>query len=200
MIQRERSVLAVDVDEVLVPFVDGFAAHHNALYGTDFDREAFFTYEFDRVLKVSIPETIRRVFEYMDAMDVRSEPIDDARQALEKMKERDELVVVTARDPRFATMTEQYLALHFPDIFAGVEMVGHPEAYEQSRTKLDVCRTLGARGLIDDALHHLVPIRDDGRHAVLFGDYPWNRTLEVPDRIVSCPTWPKVEEYFEQAA
>lgn len=87
-----------------------------------------------------------------------------------------ELVVVTARKPEAAAVTNALVERLFPGVFAGVHAVGHhPD-------KVKALRAVGARLLIDDNARQIRRAADAGVPTILFGHLPWNRDFAWPRR------------------
>jgi phosphoglycolate phosphatase-like HAD superfamily hydrolase len=93
------------------------------------------------------------------------------------------LVVVTARKPEAASVTDALVERLFPGVFAGVHSVGHHS------DKVKALRAVGARLLIDDNARQIRRAADAGIPAVLFGHLPWNRDFAWPRR---ARAWPDV--------
>lgn len=68
---------------------------------------------------------------------------------------------------------------------------------EKPKTKAEICHALGASTLIDDSLVHVSQCVDAGIDGILFGDYPWNQSAQLPDGIKRCVDWSAVLEHFD---
>lgn len=193
-----KETIAIDVDEVLFPFLDEFIVHHNESYGTQVNRDQFIEYEFHIPLGLPREETIRRIYDFTyKSADVQVDPLPEARDSVEKLSKKFDLVVVTARHSSFEEITTNWLEQHFPNYFKHVELIGYASIMEKHLTKAEVCLRLGATALIDDSLLHTTQAAEVGITGILHGDYKWNQTNKLPDGVVRCETWPKVLEYFD---
>lgn len=191
-----KEVVAVDVDEVLFPYVESFVGYHNEIHGTNLAPEDFFTYEFEHVLGLTVGETIRRVHDVHDLGFDTQDPIEGAWTALDELSKRFNLFVITARNPGFEVTTRDWLHKNFPGIFQDVILTGHPQDIEKPRSKFEICTEIGAVALIDDSFRHVAECAGTKVVGILFGDYAWNRTEPVLDGVVRCKTWLEVVEYF----
>lgn len=194
-----KEVIATDIDEVLFPFVQEFKSWHNQEYGTRLSVDDFVSYEFSGVLDVSVQEAIHRVHTFLNAehSHVAVSPLEEAQEAITKMGEQYNIVAITARHPMFEAQTTQYLLHHFGDIITDVTLLGHPETTAGIlRTKAEACRELGAVALVDDSIMHVTDCAGAGIQGVLFGDYPWNQTDELPNGVVRYKNWGGVLEHF----
>jgi uncharacterized HAD superfamily protein len=188
-----KEKIAIDIDEVLYPFLDGFIVHHNVEYGTDLTIEDFDSYKFEGPLGLEIPEMVRRVYSFTTTTgDIQVNPLRQARDSCEILSERYDLVVITNRHPSFEDVTVNWLEHHFPDYFKHVELIGHPDLVDKPLTKAEVCLRLGAIALVDDSLSNTTEVAEVGLEGILFGNYPWNQAVELPKGVIRCETWPEV--------
>jgi uncharacterized HAD superfamily protein len=118
--------------------------------------------------------------------------MDGAHQALEKLKQRYTLVVVTAREPEWETATTVWLEANFPGTFREMVIVGREGV--KNRNKGQLCKDIGAEWLIDDNPEHARNAIEEGIKVVLFGTYGWHQ--DVPSDMPHCKTWTEVEEFF----
>lgn len=193
-----REVIAVDVDEVLFPFVSEFVKFDNAIYGGEVCAAQFSTYAFEDVLKIPLDESVERVYSFNRADHAHIEPLEQARDALITLSERFDMVIVTARHPQFETNTSSWLQRHLDGFFSSLSHIGYAPLMEKPVKKVDVCRELGAMALIDDSVGHVSECAEAGIDGILFGDYPWNQTNELPAGVIRCKNWPAVLEYFNE--
>jgi hypothetical protein len=68
------------------------------------------------------------------------------------------------------------------------------------RTKLDVLNELDAVGIIDDSLRTTSQVAESGRKALLFGDYAWNRSEDLPHGVKRFVDWQSIVESLVIAA
>jgi hypothetical protein len=64
------------------------------------------------------------------------------------------------------------------------------------QTKGELLKSLGAQYHIDDQPKHCISALQQGIQPLLFGDYSWNRSVELPEGIVRVKNWQEVTEYF----
>jgi uncharacterized HAD superfamily protein len=193
-----KELIAVDVDEVLFPFIDVFLEDYNLKYSLNLTKDQFHTYEFSGPLGLSVPETVDRIYSFQKTLGSSSvEPIETAREAIAQLASKFSLAVITARHSQFETLTTNWINEHFPNYFANISLVGFADIMEHPKTKAEVCIEFGASTLIDDSLYHLRQCAAVGIKGILFGDYPWNQTDELPEGIVRCSNWTNVLEHLE---
>ncbi|GAC1386465.1 MAG: hypothetical protein NVS1B7_4780 [Candidatus Saccharimonadales bacterium] len=192
-----KEVIAVDVDEVLFPFLDEFITYHDNKYGSRLHKDLFYTYDFDQPLGLPQAETTKRVYEFLDYIDeIPVDPLETACSSIAKLATKYDLAIVTARHSQFERLTANWLSEHFPAIFKQVRAIGYAAIIEQPLTKAAVCQELKAIALIDDSITHVTQCADAGIEGILFGDYPWNRIPIVKPGVFKCENWNKVVEHF----
>lgn len=193
-----REIIAVDVDEVLFPFVEEFIKFDNAIYGGDFTVQDFLTYAFENVLNAGTDkEAMRRVYDFNGSDHTDITPLEQTYDALATLSERFDLAIVTARHPQFESQTKSWLERHLDGFFFSLSHIGYAPVVEKPVKKVEVCRDLGAIALIDDSLGHVSECAEDGMEGILFGDYPWNQANVLPSGVTRCRDWPAVLEYFD---
>ncbi len=193
-----KPVLAVDVDEVLFPLLDGFTAWHNQKYDTKLAAHMFKTYRFSDTLLIDEADSIGRVRHFLSNGHATVQPIKDAQDAIARLAEVCTIVIVTARFPDLRGVTEEYLDTYFMSHIQDVHMAGYPGDRLGVRPKVEICSEINAVALVDDSLKHISDCARAGMQGVLFGDYAWNRNSEqLPDRIVRCANWNEVAEFFD---
>lgn len=195
MATEEKVIVAVDLDDTLVEFAQPFFDWHNRRYDTDLSLQdlARTRYLFD-AWGGTVEEAAERVPRFFREVDILSiDPIAGAVECLQRLRDRYQLTVVSARDPNFAAVTEKWIEKHFAGVFDRVILgIGHSERGEGSTTKADVLLDLGASVLVDDQIAHLTPVANEGIRTLLFGRYPWNEAKPPPAGGVHVEDWLQV--------
>lgn len=192
-----RGLIAVDIDEVLFPFVREFALHHNDKYQTTLTQDDFFSYHFDEVIGITLDEAVARVYRFLEVDRQTIEPLSDAKAGLHRISMHYDIAVLTARHPKFQVQTERWLKQHFPVDFHSITMIGYERAAGvPPKTKAEVCVEIGAKILVDDSLKYVLDAARAGIRGVLFGDYPWNQTERLPVNVRRVQGWGELAEYL----
>ncbi len=174
-----KPVVAVDIDEVLAPWMEHYLKHHNLhrpnkLEWQDMTRENF--------IDVDLVDHFYEVTQHLHKV----EPLPEAKELLERLAEKYELVIVTSRREIFTEVTRNWIAKHFPEIFKDI-LIGNLET-----PKSVLCKKAGAKVLIDDNLDFALECVERGIRVLLFGDYPWNKLPELPEGITRVKNWGEV--------
>lgn len=102
-------------------------------------------------------------------------PLPSAYEALLKLKQHFDLHVVTSRQNKVKNITFQWIERHFPDIFSEIHLANHYSREGKSRTKSEICHSIGACLLIDDSAKYAIQCVHDNIPVLLFGQYGWNQ-------------------------
>ena len=192
-----KPTIALDIDDVLVSTAGEIIDAYNAKWNTRLKLADWYS---DVGPQWGTPDkavAIRRVNEYIES-DAYFDlvPVRDAALALKELSKRFELHVLTGRPEVIAGATQKWLQRHFPDMLRSVNFSNMFDEAKK-RSKGEMCRELGASYLIDDHLENCVSAAGVGIKAVLFGSYPWNQSVALPNGVTRCIDWDAVLEYSD---
>jgi 5'(3')-deoxyribonucleotidase len=193
-----KPVIAIDIDEVLSPFVDGLITWHNREFGTSFHFQDFFSYEFNKVWGGDLESAVGKCSLHFEIREPVL-PIENALRVLNSLKKSYELIIVTSRMLKHKSQTEAWLEQHFPKIFSAIV---HCNIWDKSQDprpilkKSVACLQYHAQYLIDDAPMYIEEAAGTGIQGLLFGEYPWNRQIQDHPLIHRVNNWDAVEHYF----
>lgn len=189
-----KQIIAVDADDTIFDENNAIRQFINKTYGyhhteADYLVDGPFDTYWESIWNVQSDKMIE-MYESFVVSEYKKNlpPIKGALKGLQKLKEKYELVIVTARDKRAVELTHQSLEEHYPNIFSDVHFTplwGNGEKV----TKAKICTEIGASYLIDDNFDHCNVAVESGVNAILFGDYGWNRFQKLPAGITRCATW-----------
>jgi uncharacterized HAD superfamily protein len=123
----------------------------------------------------------------------RLQPLDEALEVLNRLQDRYTLVIVTSRHIRVRDVTMMWIAQHFQEAFEQIIFLGDSN-YRAMMDKAEVLRELSGVALVDDHADHVIAAARAGFRGILFGEYPWNRHIELPAGVSRARTWTEVEE------
>jgi 5'(3')-deoxyribonucleotidase len=201
---EHRPTIAADLDDVVSNERHAVMHFANELHGlglteADFAVEGPYWSYWEHVLKRHVSEDKADQFNdlYKEAeVWRRHEPQAGAIEALGTLRESHDLAIVTSRGDLKGKATFEWLEQHFPDVFRKVEFV---QLWGQRGdvTKAVICQALGAEWLIDDNPGHCALAAEAGVQGLLFGEYGWNRNVEIPKGVTRVRNWQEVLEYFD---
>lgn len=198
-----RQKIGVDVDDVLSRSAEGFADFSTKRWGKAHRAEDY-TEDWAAFWGAPLEEALQRVKEvHTSGVFGKFLHFEAALPALRELAQRYELIVITSRREQLKPETDAWIARHFPDVFSGVHYAGiwDREAdphHLLKQTKASICRELGVQYLIDDQPKHCIAAAESGINALLFGDYAWNRSGELPARVTRVKDWQSVVHYFNE--
>lgn len=159
----------------------------------------FKSYYFERIWAGGPEEALEIFRQYRDQLGVQIAPHKGAKEAIHKLAQKYDIVVITSRDGGLEQKTMEWLDAHFPELFKDVLILGK-DIYLHSLEILDkasVCKRIGADYLIDDSYKHALDAHKQKIKALLFGNYAWNQAKELPNGITRVKDWQGVLEYFD---
>ncbi|MES2876710.1 MAG: hypothetical protein V4678_04560 [Patescibacteria group bacterium] len=199
-----KPIIAIDIDEVLADYAAEFVLISNKLWGTSFSVHDYHE-DWLALWGVDMDEAVARGRVMLeDRMHERLRHNDEAVDVLSNLAERYELIVLTARNIGAKDLTLAWLGRHYPMIspgsvnFAGIWDNPRPDAARL--TKGSIAKSLGVEYIIDDQLKHCLAANDHGIKALLFGDYTWNQSDDLPKSVTRVANWSAVQDFFTHEA
>ncbi len=200
-----KPTIAVDIDDVLAANAQGFTDYSNKKWGTNLSPDDYDEH-WAVVWGVDAHEAEKRA---KHIHDNGSEIVSnfnhnaEAKPVLVQLSKGYKLVIVTSRRKSIQKDTFDWLDKHFSGIFDEVHFAGIWDDLNsdlKSRikaTKTDVLGQIGADYLIDDQPKHCFAAAEAGIEALVFGDYRWNRNIQLQSRMTKVKDWQAVLEYFD---
>jgi uncharacterized HAD superfamily protein len=186
--------IGVDMDEVLVDINQAMIDGYNEKHGTNFqkkDVKSFFLEELFGCTKEEMFEFMEEFF--FSEHHKEAAPLIGAIEGIEQLKVYD-LVLITARPEHVRSVTEEWLAKHFPNTFSEIHLIGDSIGLGgMKQTKGDMAIVLGIQIFIEDSLSNAKNIAAKGIPVVLI-DAPWNQG-DLPDDITRAFSWEEIVEH-----
>ncbi|XP_052198520.1 uncharacterized protein LOC127805785 [Diospyros lotus] len=196
----EKIAVAVDVDEVLGNFVSALNRFIADRYSSNHSISEYNVYEFFKIWNCSREEADFRVHEFFKTPYFKTgiHPIPGAQRALQKLSRFCNLSVVTSRQNVIRDHTIAWIEKHFPGLFQEIHFGNHFALEGQSRPKSEICRSLGAKVLIDDNPRYAMECAKVGIKVLLFDyehSYPWCKIESINQHpmITRVHSWEEVE-------
>lgn len=177
---RKKPVLAVDFDDMVFDFNDIFRAYNAKHYGRAYEFDSIHTYNLAEILGCAEDEKNRRVMEFYHSREhAEGWAIPGALEALAMLSQVYDLHMVSARPSSVEAVTVEWLHRRGADLhFSGKHFTGayHPNyGWGKTIAKADVCLSIGAVALAEDALHHAKDVSLAGVPVYML-DKPWNKS------------------------
>lgn len=198
-----KPIIAVDIDDVLAASAADFIKFSNKKWGTNLTIDDYDEH-WAKMWQVDHKEEVRRSKVVHDEeVFLKFSHFPEARRVLEKLSKRYRLVIVTSRIRALKKGTLEWIEGSFGNLisefhFAGIwDDIEKNSAEKVKATKAEVVRQIGADYLIDDQPKHCFAAAGAGITSLLFGDYKWNRNIELPQGVVRAKNWKEIQEYFD---
>lgn len=198
----KKPIIAVDVDDVLADEKEDVRKFINKRYNLrhtpeDYMIEAPYGKYFERVWGVKVEKGLEMYEAYFSAgIKAKHKPVKGAVETIGKLEKSYNFAVVTSRGDRSFVFTHAWLEGHFPKVFKQVAFVPI-WSKDKEVTKAAICKEIGAVYLIDDNAEHCNLAQEAGVQALLFGEYGWNRNVELGKDVIRVRNWQEVLEYFD---
>lgn len=172
--------VAIDIDEVLVPFVKPMAEWR----GYRMPRTYSYPYVYRDMFNITEKQSQRMVQDFYKSPEFANlEPIPRAHETMKKIRKKTQKIyAVTGRQDSARRVTEEWLEKYFPDIFDDLVLTNSYTDIEIP--KLSVCHALDLDTIIDDNEHTCRECIMGGMTAIHFGGYdkimyPWCNCIET---------------------
>jgi len=197
-----RRLIAIDLDDVVAGFCPAFCEYANKVWGEAIhpgvyteDWVGLFAIDGEEWQKRS--DQVLQDAEFYEGLAV----IDGAQEALGKLRKDFDIVAVTSRHVAMKETTWAWLEKHFPGLVRELHFLGAYESIDSNsshhKTKDEICLKLGVDYLIDDQPKHVASVHQAGVGAILFGDYSWNRAVEVDKGVKRAKDWGEVSKILK---
>jgi len=166
--------IGVDMDEVVASFIPKFIEFYNLQNRSDIKFEDWTSYNFWEVIGGTREEAIKLVDDFWNSkMFDEIDLVEGAKESLEKLSERNKLIIVTSRPLRFAEKTERFFQKHFPKI--NFDLFYSDDFHKQhSIGKAGICVREGIEVFVEDNLDYAIACYNEGIKVFLL-DKPWNQ-------------------------
>lgn len=195
---NDKKVIAVDFDDVILPFSQGFVDYHNVNHATNVTYDDWYTWEVHEVFGCDAETIAERMSTFLLTPEHNLlEPLPGTKDALAELSRTNHLEIVTSRQDTSRNNVHEWINLHFPKTFRQVHFTNSFAAKigQVKRAKSEVCLQIGAQLLIEDALSHAEEVAKIGI-PVLLPDRPWNRE-HTPVGVTRVHSWSDIVDWVE---
>jgi len=179
-------VIAVDIDEVLVPFLPALGRFYTRKTNIKTKFPQKYSYHYAPLFNITENESSELVREfYESSFHANLRPIKNSKEIILNLSENNTIVAVTGRQSYARDPTEKLLENIFKDCISDIIYCDH--FTDKSVSKGDVCKNINAQLLIDDNKQACLDCLSMSIPAINFVGspvYPW---CELSD--ISIPCW-----------
>jgi len=190
-------MIGVDLDEVLCPTIRYYCIFLNRKYHLTLREKDFKTYEFYEIYGVTRKEAIKDFIEFTGTeFFMNMQPYPDALEGVKRLKELDDLCLITSRQEYLRGNTLRFLESFFPGVFSKVDFGNLYSLKGEKVGKLALCKKNNVKLLVEDDPRHA---REVSREIpVILVNKLWNKSLDElrEYNIVRVYNW---EGVFEKA-
>jgi 5'(3')-deoxyribonucleotidase len=196
-----KPVIALDIDDVLVDTVTAMFGDYNKRYGTALTKEHHYTRDIKLLGVSDYKIAAERVERYLASEAYANlVPFADAIRAIRRLNAQYDFIAVTSRPKFTEQMTRDWIKKHFDDmvqdvIFTHYIMAADTSNHPSVSSKVGACKDIGAVYMVEDHLHHAIPVAESGVKVFLL-DQPWNQHAALPGTMSRVRNWNAIEEAF----
>lgn len=200
MVDSPKPTIVVDIDDVIAAHAAAFVEYSNKKYGTHLTVNDYQDHWVE-VWKIDEQETEKRALEYHASGHIKTYgTIPDAKEALEKLKDKFRLIILTTRRNSINQLTREWIDKYYPNIFEDIIFSGFFDSVTKESIKMtkgELAKKIGADYLIDDQLKHVKAAVEIGIKGLLFGEYSWNSPAVLPENVVRVKNWQEILNFFK---
>ena len=182
-------LIAVDCDDVLADSMGVFIDYYNKYYNKSLTKNHFFTNLWWEVMEDKQDIVIGRYLDFIKSNYFDNiKPVLGAKEALKKLKQKHELIVVTGRPNSILKKTERWIENYFAGMFNGIYSTNLHFTSGKGLTKGDIFKEKKVDLLIDDYVEFGYECVANNINVLLM-DQPWNSQAELPQGITRVKSW-----------
>jgi hypothetical protein len=162
--------IAVDIDEVLMPFVKPMARWRKLSMPT----KAKYSYIYSNMFNITAAESKDMVYKFYDSEVFEMiQPIEGSVEAIKKLRGQfDKMYIVTGRQEYARSATEDWVDFHFPNMFDDIILTNSYTNREVCKS--DICTCLNIGTIVDDNDMTCALTERVGVKAIHFAGYDGN--------------------------
>ena len=184
--------IAIDIDEVVVEFFREYLELFNKRFNTTIKFEDMDNFHIWEVCNISKEDSLKLVNEFYRSDDFfKMELVDGVKEALEELREENEIHFITSRPISIKEKTQIFLGNLFQNYNFGLHFSGG--VWGESRTKGEICKELEVDFFVEDNFDYAIDSARKGIKTFLM-DKPWNQNGETHENLIRVKTWPEIME------
>lgn len=199
----QKTVVAIDLDEVLCNMLPSLCNWYNEKYNTNFIVSQYYNNTYDTLWGITKRE-MENVVDEFTATQIFSNlpPIDGSIDIVNKLCKSDkyELHIITSRSDKIKDITEIWVKNYFRDIFKEIHFCNIYSSTGKKIQKHEICSKINAKYLIDDTFCHLFSTVNNTKViGIYFGKISEEeriRILNEFESIIPMENWTSIEKYL----
>ena len=191
----KKRTIAVDFDDVLIDFFPAMVEFFNLRENTSYKKEDLRTFYISQFWNWTPDETRKNILDFYEvekSYDIKN--VAGSVEGIKKLKENNDLIVITGRPSHTLDFMKGWLDEYFPDIFKDIYFTNFFFGGEKSKS--EICREVGAEVMIDDSISFIEDAAKHGIQALLFNS-PWNQG-ELPQNVTRVHSWNEIVAHLEK--
>ena len=191
-----KPMVALDLDDLIYPFMQSVVPWASQHLNKTLHVDDFFTFNFEEVWGGTREESLAMMEKFFDEMTEHPAPIEGAVDAITKLSQEFDLSVITSRTDAMRDSTLDWIELHFSGTFIEVHLTNNYVLDDRpsKRRKVEVCKEIEAIALVDDSFINVSEAAAEGIAGILFGDFAWNRNVQLPNGVTRVHDWNEVTD------
>lgn len=191
---KEKRVVGLDFDDVLVDFCPAILEHHNKIYNTSFVKEDARHFHFEEIWNCTREEAVEEIGEFLkDTKNVL--PVSGAIEGVKELARDNDLLIITGRSDTTSLYVEEWVAKHVPGIFKEIIYTNQFRG-EKRMSKAEFCKLHNVAVFIDDFMNTSKDLSSAGVPMLLM-DAPWNQG-ELPNLVTRVKTWNEILQFLSE--
>jgi len=187
--------IAVDIDEVIVKFVEKYMKFVAEKGFKEVFYEDVFDYDVWNVLEIEKSLAFELFNEYNDTEYFKNyDFIDGAKEGIGILNEKHDIYFVTARSKSIIKETCDFIFEEFGIL--GNKVIFSGDIVGKEKNKDEICRDFGIDLIIEDSGEASFSYAKGGMKVLLL-DKPWNRDFSH-ENIIRCFNWDEILEKLEE--
>ena len=181
--------IGIDIDDVLLDFLDPLNNYYNQKYRTSHKFGDYKVYNLGHTWKRDQDFTIAEIFSFYESEDfLNLNPRKDSQESIDKLFNKGfELFAITSRPTSIQNITEQSISKHFGNKFKDIILTNSFGRNGVRIEKYKVCNNLGIDIMIDDCIEYAEECANNNVEKVYLMPMPFN--FEFSNRKIIRAEW-----------
>lgn len=191
MKKNKKIIVAIDVDEVSLDFMNPLLEYHNDKYGTSLKREDFKSFNLWETWGGTRQEAVKKVYDFFNSpYSENIKPIKGSQESINILSKNKDLVIATSRPGYLHSRTIGMLSKYYSGMFKDFYFTYQFDRNNGNRKK-NICLEKNVDFIIDDVIDNVLACSSVVKKAFLF-DSPWNQINNLPENVGRVHSWKEV--------